>query len=566
MNIETKTTGFLKAVKTRPWIAGLVAAAVLATGYFATPSGNNAAASKFYTVARGDFLVSIIEGGNLEAVHEVVVRNEVEGSARIVFLVSEGSQVKKGDLLVELDSAEAEEKLNQQEIAFEKAKAAQVQAENNLEIQESIIQSEIDSAQLKLDFAKLDREKFDQGARKQQIREAQIAIQSTEEGLLLAEEELNWSKKLFERGFETKSVVDKGELNVLRQRLELEKARTNLWVLTNFDIPKLEQQFNSDVEEAQKELKRVKQQGENKLSQYRMDLITEKNTLDLNRKKLENDRKQLENTKIYAPQDGFVVYSISRSRYSSESLVEEGAMVRYRQELIKLPDTSQMKVEVKVHESHVNKVKRGLLAYVVLDSLPDNRYKAVVSKVAALPDTQSRWANPNLKVYSTEVVITDPLPDIKPGVSANTEIVITNIPQALTVPIQAVTTVKGQQVVYAARGRSSQPIPVEVGLFNSKFIQITNGLQEGDRILLSPPLESGERNLDGAILDEDAVPPEDLKPDAGALQKIQSSKKAPSKGRLRGANPQPAIRKDGGGIRKNPANRDAGKTGRRNTP
>ena len=527
---SNSSPGFLKQ---QPLL--LVAGAIVIIGiiYALIPSGSDSSeASRYYTVERGDFLVSVVEAGNLEAVNEVVVRNEVEGTARIVYIVPEGSQVKKGDLLVELDSADAEEKVNQQEIAFEKANADYVAAENNLEIQKSIIQSEIDAAQLALDFAEIELNKFREGARMQQIREAEISIQSTEEGLLLAREELDWSRKLFDQGFETKSVVDKGQLNVLRQQLELEKARTNLWVLTTFDIPKLERQYISDVEEARKELGRVKQQGENKLIQYETDLITTRNTLELNRRKLENDKKQLEGSKIYAPQDGFVVYAEARSRFSSESMIEEGATVRNRQELIKLPDTSKMKVEVKVHESHVNKIRPGLTAFVVLDSTPDVRFKGVVSKVATLPDTQSRWANPNLKLYATEVIVTDPLPkEIKPGVSANAEIVITNIPKTLTVPIQSVTTVKGQQVVYQPGGSDPEPTPVEVGLFNSKRIQVVRGLEVGDRVLLSPPISADAENIDGSVInDDEAISEEDLKPDANALKAIEERQRQQPRG------------------------------------
>ena len=43
--------------------------------------------SAYHTVKRGDFLVTIVEGGTLDAVNEVVVRNEVEGTSRIIFIV-----------------------------------------------------------------------------------------------------------------------------------------------------------------------------------------------------------------------------------------------------------------------------------------------------------------------------------------------------------------------------------------------------------------------------------------------------------------------------------------------
>src|SRR5262249_47897107 len=158
-----------------------------------------------------------------------------------------------------------------------------------------------------------------------------------------------------------------------------------------------------------------------------------------------------------------------------------------------LPDTSKMKVTIKVHESHVGLVQVGQPAFVKLDSIPDQRFEGVVQKVALLPDSQSRFGNPNLKVYNTEVVITDPLPGVKPGVSAQAEIVITNISESISVPLQAVTTLKGRQVVYLEQGNKSTPVPIQVGMFNTKFIEITSGLKEGNRVLLSPPFDSQEK-------------------------------------------------------------------------
>lgn len=191
---------------------------------------------------------------------------------------------------------------------------------------------------------------------------------------------------------------------------------------------------------------------------------------------------------------------MSQSRFSQESMVEEGAQVRKRQELVKIPDTSRMKVTLKVHESHVGQVQAGQPAFVVLDSLPDQQFRGEVTKVGILPDAQSRWGNPNLKVYSTEVVITDPIPDVKPGVSARAEIVVANLQDVLTVPIQAVTTLKGQQVCYVKKFRGPESVPVEIGMFNSSFIEIKSGLSEGDQVLLAPPIsEEVDR---GGVLDD----------------------------------------------------------------
>jgi hypothetical protein len=114
------------------------------------------------------------------------------------------------------------------------------------------------------------------------------------------------------------------------------------------------------------------------------------------------------------------------------------------------------------------------------------------------------------------------LPDLKPGVSARAEIVITNIANTLKVPIQSVTTVNSQQVVYKSSIGDPERTPVQVGLFNTKFIQILKGVGEDDRILLAPPLKMEEVDLAGEIFDDgEKMSDSDLKPDTKALEKLK---------------------------------------------
>ena len=487
-------------VRAHPRLAlGLGATLLAVVVWLALPGAPAHGPGDSVAIKRGDLVVSVVEGGTLEAVNEVVIRNEVEGTSRIIFIVPEGSYVKKGDLLVELDTSQAQDQLNQQQIAFEKAQFALVQSEQQLEIQKSTVDSEVQAAELKVEFAEQDVRKYLDAGAQQERRNAEIAITNVLESLRIAEQRLEWTEKLHTEGYETKATLDKDRLTVSQSRLELEKARTELRIFEEFEFPRKKRQFEAALEEARENLSRVKLTGERKLAQFEADVGTQKATLDLNRERLERARNQLLAAKIFAPQEGLVVYANPGGHWSSESMIEEGATVRNRQELIKLPDISSMKVNLKVHESFVNLVRPGQLAFVVLDSLPERRFQAQVRHIAVLPDSQSRWANPNLKLYTTEVLITDKLPDLKPGVSARAEIVITNLQDVLAVPLQAVATRRGKQVVFRADAPDA-PVSVTVGLYNSKMIQILDGVREGDRVLLAPPLDSTGKDLAGSII------------------------------------------------------------------
>lgn len=489
-------------LRRHPMVGALILALVAGGAWWsARASRSSGPAPSFFEARRGDFLISVVEGGTVEAVNEVVVRSEFEGTARIIFIVREGSYVKKGDMVVELDSSQAQDQVNQQQITFEKNQFAVTQAEQQLTIQKSVVDGEVQAAELKLKFAQIDFDKFLKGDRDQARRNAEIEITNVVENLKIAEDRLEWTRKLFAKGWETKTKLDQDELSVSQLRLKKEQNVEALRLLRDFDEKKKEETLKAGVEEATQNLERVKLQGERRLAQFQADVETQKSTLELSVRKLERDRRQLEACRIKAPQDGLVVYAGGGGgmRFSSESMIEEGAVIRNRQEILKLPDTSEMKLDVKIHEAHINNIHAGQQAYVVLDSMPDRRFQGFVSKVGVVPDTQSRWGNPNLKLYATQILITDKLPNIKPGVSARAEIIITNLTDVVTVPIQAVTTRHGRQVVFFP-GEPPKSVPVTVGQYNTKFIEITTGLGPGDRVLLSPPFDTEEKDLGGAIL------------------------------------------------------------------
>lgn len=511
MNLRALITQLIHRARRRPLLSGIVVVAALTVAALLLRASAPAKReSSFFETRRADFLISIVEGGTIEAVREVVIRSEVEGTARVIYIVPEGKVVKKDDLLVELDSSQVQDAVNVQQINVEKAQFALIQAEQQLEIQKSIGDSEVAAALLKVEFAESDFKKYvaEDGEARQLRRNAEIEIQTVLENLRINEDRYNWTTNLYANGYETKANLDKDMLSVLQSKLKHEQATNALALLETFDIKKKTRELEALLDEATNNLARVKLQNDRKLEQYKADVVTQKSTLDLSMAKLERDKKQLVACKVYAPQDGMVVYAGGGGdrRFSSESMIEEGAVVRNRQELIKLPDISEMKLIVKVHESQINNVHIGQPAYVVLDAKPDKRFSGAVNRVAPLPDSQSRWSNPNLKVYVTEVLVTEPLPNVKPGVSARAEIVVTNLEKVLTVPIQSVTTHKGQQVVFLA-DNPKKPLPVTVGLYNIKFIEITSGLKEGDRVLLSPPFDTEAKDMAGAIIaDGDKLP------------------------------------------------------------
>ena len=104
------------SLKSRRGLTLLVAAgvvALIAVGaawavmkWSARSASSSLTAGKFYAVAPIDFDVKVAKDGELAAVNNIDILNLVEGQSTIVQIVKEGAYVKKGDVLVELDSAD----------------------------------------------------------------------------------------------------------------------------------------------------------------------------------------------------------------------------------------------------------------------------------------------------------------------------------------------------------------------------------------------------------------------------------------------------------------------------
>jgi len=492
--------------------AGLIAAGLLlcVAGFagFRKWTAPEAEQNQFHKVKRGDMLISVVEGGALKAVKESIIRSEFEGISRIISIVPEGTYVKAGQILVELDSSELKDRVNQQDISYQNNEFAFVQAKENLSIQQSLVESQIKEAELRVEFARSDLEKYIEGDAPQQVNTATNAILIRREQLQRAKDKLEWTQQLFKKGYASKSELEADGLSLVQAKIAVDQSEEDLRLFRKYDLPKSQRRLESSWEQAQLELERLRQRTSNQLAQADANLRTSQRALELTHEKLKELKQQLENSKIKAPQDGLVVYASSSYGDRGQMLIEEGAQIRQRQEIIKLPDVSQMIVEIRVHESHVLQIRPGLEAYVTVDSIPDRRFKAKVIKVAVLPNSQDRWMNPNLKVYSTDVLIEEELPDLKPGASARAEIIITNLVNALTIPLQAVTTVKGKQVCYVQNGAELVAVPVTVGNFNDQFIEIRGGLKEGDQVALTPPASASEEiDRGGSVLStEDARP------------------------------------------------------------
>jgi len=507
--------------------AVVVIGAIVFLWWMSRGSDSSDEQSGTYTVRRGDLTISVTESGDIMALNSKDIKSEVEGRTTIISIVDEGTiitpeDVNNGKVLVELDSSEIEQRLTQQEVAFLSAEASYTDANESLDIQKKQNESDIKAGQLKVRFALMDLQKYvgeevaetlvaglanpgiEQveiasligdanngsklgGEALQKLRERDGDIYLKRQELELAKSKLEWTEKLYEREYVSLKDKEADSLDKERKDIAWEKARTAKDLFIKYEFPKEAEKLLSDYDEARRELERIEARARSKLSQAQAKLSSSEATYLLQKKRLEKLQKQLMACTIRAPAPGQVVYSSSTDRWARRNRpIEIGAEIRERQKIISIPDTSEMKVEIKIHETWVDKVQPGQKANITLAAFPDKTFTGEVLKKAPLADQQN-WLNPDLKVYATDVSIDGTHDFIKTGMSAKVEVIIDKLHDVLSVPIQTVTTQEGVKLCYVVTDSRPQKREVETGAFNNDFVEIKSGLVEGDKVLLNPP-------------------------------------------------------------------------------
>jgi len=471
-------------------IVAVIAAAIFVSGQILKSKNGSESDGPIYQVKRGSLTISFVESGTIKAREQTIIKNEVEGKTSIISIIPEGTVAKKGDLLVELDASTLEDQKIDREISVQNAEAAYISAKENLAVVENQAKSDVDLAKLTLDFARQDLEKYIQGEYPYELDKADADIKLAEEELIRAEQTLEWSQKLYAEKYIAQTELQGDEIAAKKNTLDVELAKKSKDLLADYTYKRNLAQFKSDVSQAEMAMERTERKANANVIQAQAELKAKESEYQRQKDKLAKIEDQIKKAKVYAPDDGLVIYATSTKTSRNIEPLDIGRAVQEREELIYLPIGNASMAEVMVHEVYLKKTNIGLPAIITVDALPGKTFYGTVKTIAPLPDARSMWMNPDLKVYTTEVYIDGNDPMLRTGMSCQAEIIVKQYEDAIYIPIQAVIRVGTEPTVYVKTGNLSQPRQVKVGLDNNKVIHILEGLKEGEIVLLNPPLKS----------------------------------------------------------------------------
>lgn len=506
-----------------------------------------------HTVKKETLHITVTDRGTLEPTDNTYITCKVKAKTpgqpctSIRWVIDNGSMVKEGDRVLELDDSGLQDQLQTQQI--EVYKAEEVWEKAKLQLTKDFLANKavVEQWKTKRQVAEMVLKEYLEG----QFANARLDLQNkrimSDSDLVMWAERARWSDRMSRPGrqFVTPSQAEADEARRHTADLTHKNFRTQLEVLEKVTRAKFQIQYQGDIDEAERQVELAKETLEKTRASDEVAVRSAYAQYQLQTSRLSDIEKGIENCYIRAPRDGRVIYYVDeRSRWdSNKGVIAQGEQVKEGEKLVAVPDLTHMVVNARIHEAMVSRIRddketstgfcdavnttllftpqplcalsayfavdgeqntfriayahlekkrkqRGMPAIIRVNAFPDRPLKGHVkwvSPVAALTD----WFSADIKVYQTYVAIDeDKLQGLKPGMDAVVTIIVETKPEpVVAVPLQAllggVQMGEKRRCFVVVEGQLYMR-EVTLGTPNEFFAEVKDGLQEGDVVVLNP--------------------------------------------------------------------------------
>ena len=524
-----------------------------------------------HTVKKETLSVTVTEKGTLESAENKDVICEVKAGNKgfattINRVIDDGSLVKKGQLLMVLDDSALQDQHQAQDIVVQTAFAAKVKAEKDYDIAVKDNERLIAEAENALVVAEIELVKYtgvgnalaavcglavsanESGSYQQQLDDLTGQVRLAESDVEQNRERSAWADRMVKMKYMSPAQAQAERSRMDSSVEKLRSLQSQKTLLSSYEKKKSFSDLQSKVENARRLVAQKKLEAEAKAIQASIEKKTKVSVYLTEDKKLTEIISQIEKCKIYAPQDGMVVYFKNESsRFGStpQGLIEQGAQVKEGQKLLRIPNLNVMQVNTKVHEAMVSRIKgdirvptgifegfrtglltnadpfsrlvsqkddflelvqekyrdheyytasKGQRASVRVDAMSEQVFPARVRSVAGVASQADSWIS-DVKLYQTLVLIEKSVDGLKPDMTAEVTIHVDGVRDVLAVPLQSI--IGGAEMgatrkLFVRTPTGYDEKEVVLGIYNDKMVEVKEGLAEGDEVVINPKVLLGD--------------------------------------------------------------------------
>jgi HlyD family secretion protein len=381
-----------------------------------------------FQLSKSDYVEKINVAGTVQAVINTPVMppRNQIGQMTIVRLVQDGAFVKKGDTLCVLSSPEVESRYRELLTSIETLEAGLRKAEADIRLNTALLEAQLATSEAQLKISSLD------------------------------------------------SLQMKYATEVNQKLLELEMKKAVI-----------------EKQKTERKLAATKTIGEADIRQKRTSIMQEK-------MRAQTFADQISAMTIIAQRDGIVMRTESPRIMVSGSTgtgsfggpVREGSVILLITPVLQFPDLSRMQVSADVAEADFRKIEKGQKAFITVDASEKLVTTGKINRKSLSSSVAQRYSGSKVKSYEVIIDVDSCHSKMKPGLSANCEIIIKEEKDTLFVPTIAIYERDSSKIVYVKGKKEFVPVKVETGTSGSSFTIITGGLKGDETIALTEPPNS----------------------------------------------------------------------------
>jgi RND family efflux transporter MFP subunit len=152
-----------------------------------------------------------------------------------------------------------------------------------------------------------------------------------------------------------------------------------------------------------------------------------------------------------------------------------------------LPDATTLRVSARVDETERGRLAPKQSVTVQLNAIPDRQFTGHIEQIGALASMDFSGGWPPTRNFVLEIALDQTDSRFKPGISGQVTVIVDRVPDAITIPAQAMFQKSGQNVAYVWRGTEFEERVIDVSRRSGDKIMVAKGVSAGEQVALRDP-------------------------------------------------------------------------------
>lgn len=426
--------------------------------------------------------------GVIEPLSSREVISDCLWSTRILSIVPEGTIVSKGDVVCVLDASEIEEYARTRELTLIKYQNRLAREQSEYELLAARNERRLDGARFQEQSSRVALDTYSQGTFPQEVEAMENNLRILAEQSNAAREDLEHAQNLWAQGMVSRREVGERSLRFLQREQQFTNLEAKLRLTNEFTDPRARLRLEYTSNDSKREVLRTEISNSLTETDSRRRQLSYERIVQKYQGYYDRAMESIAACQLKAPCDGQIVLGNSwylQSRGITQ--IEEGKTVRYRQKIFEIPDPTRLKVTVRVHESMIHRIHRGMPVLVKLRENDEVEIPGAINWIGKYPQVRSSYT-PSVKDYTVDVELlpeTDEQRDVlRPKADVEVAITLVEKRDVLSIPRDAVVGIAGDNFVWAWVDNSMVARQVKLGEANDEVVCIEDGVQPGDQIAI----------------------------------------------------------------------------------